>query len=127
MFVQFFSLHNIFGITMGSYFIFTGKVQDVTKVQTLLFSATLPSWVKQVCVYMNFVQYLLFGLSLGCYLFEILCCQISTKFLKADKKTADLVGNEKMKASTNVRHIILPCNSTARAQLIPDIIRCYSR
>ncbi|XP_027191087.2 DEAD-box ATP-dependent RNA helicase 7-like [Cicer arietinum] len=31
-----------------------------------------------------------------------------------------------MKASTNVRHIILPCNSTARAQLIPDIIRCYS-
>ncbi|GAU49634.1 hypothetical protein TSUD_284840 [Trifolium subterraneum] len=24
-----------------------GKVQDVTKVQTLLFSATLPSWVKQ--------------------------------------------------------------------------------
>ncbi|PNX92995.1 DEAD-box ATP-dependent RNA helicase 7-like protein [Trifolium pratense] len=75
-----------------------GKVQDVTKVQTLLFSATLPSWVKQ----------------------------ISTKFLKADKKTADLVGNEKMKASTNVRHIILPCNHTAMAQLIPDIIRCYS-
>ncbi|XP_004506292.1 DEAD-box ATP-dependent RNA helicase 7-like [Cicer arietinum] len=75
-----------------------GKVQDVTKVQTLLFSATLPSWVKQ----------------------------ISSKFLKADKQTADLVGNEKMKASTNVRHIILPCNSTARAQLIPDIIRCYS-
>ncbi|KEH26427.1 putative RNA helicase [Medicago truncatula] len=75
-----------------------GKVQDVTKVQTLLFSATLPSWVKQ----------------------------ISTKFLKSDKKTADLVGNEKMKASTNVRHIILPCSSTARAQLIPDIIRCYS-
>ncbi|XP_050919547.1 DEAD-box ATP-dependent RNA helicase 7 [Lathyrus oleraceus] len=44
-------------------------------------------------------------------------------FLQA---TADLVGNEKMKASTNVRHIILPCNSTARAQVIPDIIRCYS-
>ncbi|XP_050871698.1 DEAD-box ATP-dependent RNA helicase 7 [Lathyrus oleraceus] len=39
---------------------------------------------------------------------------------------AGLVGNEKMKASTNVRHIILPCNSTARAQVIPDIIRCYS-
>lgn len=75
-----------------------GKVQDVTKVQTLLFSATLPSWVQQ----------------------------ISKKFLKADKATADLVGNEKMKASTNVRHIILPCNSTARAQVIPDIIRCYS-
>ncbi|KAF7813287.1 DEAD-box ATP-dependent RNA helicase 7 [Senna tora] len=75
-----------------------GKVKDVSKVQTLLFSATLPDWVKH----------------------------ISSKFLKSDKKTADLVGNEKMKASTNVRHIVLPCNSSARSQLIPDIIRCYS-
>lgn len=58
---------------------------------------------------------------------NIFYCQISTKFLKPDKKTADLVGNEKMKASTNVRHIVLPCSSSARAQLIPDIIRCYSR
>ncbi|KAK9287400.1 hypothetical protein L1049_015819 [Liquidambar formosana] len=75
-----------------------GKVEDVSKVQTLLFSATLPSWVKQ----------------------------IASRFLKANKKTADLVGNEKMKASTNVRHIVLPCSSSARSQLIPDIIRCYS-
>ncbi|CAA2962995.1 DEAD-box ATP-dependent RNA helicase 7 [Olea europaea subsp. europaea] len=75
-----------------------GKVEDTNKVQTLLFSATLPDWVKH----------------------------ISSKFLKKDKKTADLVGNEKMKASTNVRHIVLPCSSTARSQLIPDIIRCYS-
>ncbi|KAK9181670.1 hypothetical protein WN944_024809 [Citrus x changshan-huyou] len=75
-----------------------GKVEDASKVQTLLFSATLPSWVKH----------------------------ISTKFLKSDKKTIDLVGNEKMKASTNVRHIVLPCSSSARSQVIPDIIRCYS-
>ncbi|KAK4278620.1 hypothetical protein QN277_016443 [Acacia crassicarpa] len=74
-----------------------GKVEDVSKVQTLLFSATLPGWVKI----------------------------ISMKFLKSNKKTADLVGNEKMKASTNVRHIVLPCSSTARSQLIPDVIRCY--
>ncbi|XP_047321643.1 DEAD-box ATP-dependent RNA helicase 7 [Impatiens glandulifera] len=74
-----------------------GKVDDPSKVQTLLFSATLPVWVKQ----------------------------ISGKFLKADKKTVDLVGNDKMKASTNVRHIIMPCSSSARTQLIPDIIRCY--
>ncbi|KAA8533812.1 hypothetical protein F0562_031329 [Nyssa sinensis] len=40
-----------------------GKVEDATKVQTLLFSATLPDWVKQ----------------------------ISSRFLKSDKKTADLV------------------------------------
>ncbi|KAK3220895.1 hypothetical protein Dsin_014865 [Dipteronia sinensis] len=31
-----------------------------------------------------------------------------------------------MKASTNVRHIVLPCSSSARSQVIPDIIRCYS-
>lgn len=36
---------------MASYLIFAGKVDDVNKVQTLLFSATLPSWVKQVCTY----------------------------------------------------------------------------
>ncbi|KAJ4950389.1 hypothetical protein NE237_027221 [Protea cynaroides] len=75
-----------------------GKVADVSKVQTLLFSATLPVWVKQ----------------------------IASRFLKADKKTVDLVGNEKMKASTNVRHIVLPCSSSARSQVIPDVIRCYS-
>ncbi|KDP22369.1 hypothetical protein JCGZ_26200 [Jatropha curcas] len=75
-----------------------GKVEDVSKVQTLLFSATLPDWVKH----------------------------ISTRFLKPSKKTIDLVGNEKMKASTNVRHIVLPCSASAISQLIPDIIRCYS-
>ncbi|GLT84090.1 hypothetical protein SLE2022_023410 [Rubroshorea leprosula] len=75
-----------------------GKVEDVTKVQTLLFSATLPDWVKN----------------------------IAARFLKPSKKTVDLVGNEKMKASTNVRHIVLPCSKSAMSQLIPDIIRCYS-
>ncbi|CAI9762374.1 unnamed protein product [Fraxinus pennsylvanica] len=75
-----------------------GKVEDASKVQTLLFSATLPEWVKN----------------------------IASRFLKRDKKTADLVGNEKMKASTSVRHIVLPCSTAARSQLIPDIIRCYS-
>ncbi|MED6144045.1 DEAD-box ATP-dependent RNA helicase 7 [Stylosanthes scabra] len=75
-----------------------GKVENISKVQTLLFSATLPDWVKH----------------------------IAAKFLKPDKKTADLVGNTKMKASTNVRHIVLPCTTSARSRLIPDIIRCYS-
>ncbi|CAJ2636332.1 unnamed protein product [Trifolium pratense] len=79
-----------------------GKVQNVTKVQTLLFSATFPSWVKQ----------------------------ISKKILQANQKYIHLVAAEirKIEASTNVRHIVLPCNSTNhRAQLIPDIIPCYSR
>uniref|UniRef100_A0A0E0M3I9 DEAD-box ATP-dependent RNA helicase 7 n=1 Tax=Oryza punctata TaxID=4537 RepID=A0A0E0M3I9_ORYPU len=76
-----------------------GKVEDVTKVQTLLFSATIPEWVKK----------------------------LSLKFLKPGKKTVDLVGDEKLKASASVRHLALPCNRAARAQVIPDIIRCYSR
>ncbi|XP_022928900.1 DEAD-box ATP-dependent RNA helicase 7-like [Cucurbita moschata] len=75
-----------------------GKVEDVNKVQTLLFSATLPSWVKD----------------------------IASRFLKANKKTVDLVGNEKMKASNDVRHIVIPCSDSERSRLIPDIIRCYS-
>ncbi|GMJ14925.1 PLANT RNA HELICASE75 [Hibiscus trionum] len=75
-----------------------GKVEDASKVQTLLFSATLPDWVKG----------------------------ISSRFLKTSKKTVDLVGNEKMKASTNVRHIVMPCTRSAWSHLIPDIIRCYS-
>lgn len=33
-------------------FSFLGKVKDVSKVQTLLFSATLPDWVKHVCFYL---------------------------------------------------------------------------
>ncbi|XP_062199083.1 DEAD-box ATP-dependent RNA helicase 7-like [Phragmites australis] len=75
-----------------------GKVEDVTKVQTLLFSATLPDWVNK----------------------------LSMRFLKVDRRTVDLVGNEKLKASASVKHLALPCNKAARAQVIPDIIRCYS-
>ncbi|KAL4575912.1 hypothetical protein LXL04_011999 [Taraxacum kok-saghyz] len=75
-----------------------GKVNDATKVQTVLFSATLPSWVNH----------------------------IASKFLKPTKKIVDLVGVQVMKASENVRHIIMPCSSTARSQVIPDIIRHHS-
>ncbi|KMZ59850.1 DEAD-box ATP-dependent RNA helicase 7 [Zostera marina] len=75
-----------------------GKVEDASNVQTLLFSATLPIWVEK----------------------------LSARFLKASKKIADLVGNEKMKASASVRHLALPCSHKARSQIIPDIIRCYS-
>ncbi|WVZ65591.1 hypothetical protein U9M48_014927 [Paspalum notatum var. saurae] len=75
-----------------------GKVADATKVQTLLFSATLPDWVNK----------------------------LSMRFLKVDRRTVDLVGNEKLKASASVKHLALPCNKAARSQVIPDIIRCYS-
>ncbi|KAL0452546.1 UNVERIFIED_CONTAM: DEAD-box ATP-dependent RNA helicase 7 [Sesamum latifolium] len=82
-----------------------GKVEDASKVQTLL---SVP-----LC-------------RTGLSRYDFALPEISAKFLKPEKKTADLVGNEKMKASTNVRHIVLPCSVSARTQLIPDIIRCYS-
>lgn len=75
-----------------------GKVNDATKVQTVLFSATLPQWVNH----------------------------IASKFLKPNKKIVDLVGVQVMKASESVRHIIMPCSWNARSQVIPDIIRHHS-
>ena len=44
LFMFYLSLVNLF------YGGFLGKVEDVNKVQTLLFSATLPSWVKDVSI-----------------------------------------------------------------------------
>ncbi|KAK9857176.1 hypothetical protein WJX84_009545 [Apatococcus fuscideae] len=66
-------------------------------VQTLLFSATLPSWVKD----------------------------ITRRFLRPDHKTVDLVGDQKMKASNSVQHMILPCHWTQRGQVVSDLVRCY--
>lgn len=76
-------------------------------------------------LFIVFMGILLYGLSR--FFFLIFPCQISARFLKPDKKTADLVGNEKLKASANVRHLVLPCSRAARPQLIPDIVRCYSQ
>ncbi|KAH8952097.1 hypothetical protein BDL97_09G067000 [Sphagnum fallax] len=74
-----------------------GGVDDVTQVQTLLFSATMPDWVKK----------------------------IAAKFLKPSRITVDLVGDEKMKASANVKHLLLPGHYTMRTQLVADVISCY--
>lgn len=110
-----------------------GKVEDVNKVQTLLFSATLPEWVKKVGCCSSYDAYIIHKFLIltpavwSKFEFSFIIVQISTRFLKPTKRTADLVGNEKMKASANVRHLVLPCTRAARNQLIPDVIRCYSR
>lgn len=72
-------------------------VDDPSKVQTLLFSATLPEWVRK----------------------------IAAKFLKESRKTVDLVGEEKMKASNSVKHLLLPGHYSMRTQLVQDVISCY--
>jgi ATP-dependent RNA helicase DDX21 len=78
---------------------FVDDVETILKVsgdiQTLLFSATLPPWVKD----------------------------IAKRFLKKDYATIDLVGNEKQKASGQVQHLLLPCQWQERVSLIPDLIR----
>ncbi|CDY44622.1 BnaC04g06400D [Brassica napus] len=51
---------------------------------------------------------------------------IATRFLKQDKKTIDLVGNDKIKASNSVRPIALPCNKQSMSRLIPYTISLYS-
>ncbi|KAI3984701.1 hypothetical protein MKX01_039318, partial [Papaver californicum] len=62
--------------------------------------------------------------------YSFLCASIITffqitKFLKPDKKIVDLVGNEKIKASVNVRHIVTPCSRDSNPTVIPNVIRCY--
>ena len=64
-------------------------------VQTLLFSATLPPWVKD----------------------------IAKRFLKSDYATVDLVGDQKQKASGAVQHMLLPCQWSDRVDLVCDVIR----
>jgi len=64
-------------------------------VQTLLFSATLPPWVKD----------------------------IAKRFLKPDYATVDLVGDQKQKASGAVQHMLLPCQWSDRVDLVCDVIR----
>lgn len=70
---------------------------DAAKVQTLLFSATLPKWVQEV----------------------------KRKFLKPDHKTVDLVGSEVMKASTSVQHLLLPSHWSQRSSLVSELVKCY--
>ncbi|KAK2077547.1 hypothetical protein QBZ16_004392 [Prototheca wickerhamii] len=77
--------------------ILNGTAVDTANVQTLLFSATLPPWVRQ----------------------------ITSRFLKPDFATIDLVGDDKMKASTSVRHLLLPCHWSQRSEVIRDLVRCY--
>lgn len=70
---------------------------DSSSVQTLLFSATLPKWVKD----------------------------ITRRFLKPKHALVDLVGDEKMKASTSVRHLCLPCHWSQRSALVTELVKCY--
>ena len=69
------------------------------KVQTLLFSATIPAWVKAV----------------------------TKKYLKPDFVTVDLVGQERDKTNKDITHYAMPCLFSNRPKLLGDVIKVYGK
>eukprot|EP01018_Ginkgo_biloba_P012077 Gb_05598 [translate_table: standard] len=70
-----------------------GRVEDASKVQTLHFSAIMLDWEKK----------------------------IASKLFKPDRKTIDLIENDKMKVGVSVKHIVSPFFHSLREQVNPDI------
>ena len=67
--------------------------------QTLLFSATLPSWITEAV----------------------------KKYMRPDKMTLDLIGKDKQKTSNTVKHICIPSRWQNRAAVLGDILAVYGR
>ncbi|KAI8836037.1 P-loop containing nucleoside triphosphate hydrolase protein [Chytriomyces cf. hyalinus JEL632] len=68
-------------------------------LQTLLFSATMPEWVNSVL----------------------------SKYMRADRETVDLVGQQKLKTSEKVQHLCIPSKWQNRADILGDIVAVYGR
>lgn len=66
--------------------------------QTLLFSATMPFWVRKV----------------------------SQKFLKEDQVMIDLVGTDTHKVAPTVTHYAIPCTRAQKQAMIFDIVKRYA-
>lgn len=73
------------------------KATDIPH-QTLLFSATLPEWVRD----------------------------ITKKYLKKDHVTVDLVKNENAKTPKLIKHLIIKCDDRVRRATLADIVKVYS-
>lgn len=70
---------------------------DSAGVQTMLFSATMPSWVKS----------------------------LQKQYLGADAAFVDLVGTQKQKAAATVTHKVLYCHWQEHCAIVQDLIKCY--
>ncbi|DAZ96216.1 TPA: hypothetical protein N0F65_012578 [Lagenidium giganteum] len=76
------------------------KVQnDQFTRQTLLFSATIPSWVKEV----------------------------ADKYMAKDREYVNLVKNEDSQASVDVQHIAIPCHWQGRPTLLANLLGVYAK
>jgi len=71
---------------------------DENKPQTLLFSATVPPWVRQT----------------------------AKKYMDKDVKQFDLIGNSINKGATTVEHKAIKCSFWERAATIKDLMQVYS-
>eukprot|EP01018_Ginkgo_biloba_P001742 Gb_09373 [translate_table: standard] len=52
--------------------------------------------------------------------------KITSKFLKPDKKTTNLVGDDKKKVNENMKHIVFPYFHSTREHIFLDVIHYYS-
>jgi ATP-dependent RNA helicase DDX21 len=76
-----------------------GSESSENKHQTLLFSATVPSWVQQV----------------------------ARKYLRPDnKETVDLVTGQAVATATKIQHLSVASGWTTRAATIGSIVNCYA-
>ncbi|KAK7140795.1 hypothetical protein R3I94_013164 [Phoxinus phoxinus] len=74
------------------------KKDAAEKPQTLLFSATCPSWVYDV----------------------------AKKYMRSQFIHVDLIGKRTQKAATTVEHLAIACHWSQRASVIGDVVQVYS-
>ncbi|XP_046359627.1 nucleolar RNA helicase 2-like [Haliotis rufescens] len=87
-------LESVEEILKGAY----DREKESSHPQTLLFSATLPPWVRQT----------------------------ANKYMRDDVKKVDLIGKQTNKTATTVEHMAIKCSYHDRAGTIGDIIQVYS-
>lgn len=73
------------------------REQADSPLQTLLFSATIPSWVQSV----------------------------ASKYLRPDRKSVDLVGNTQQHANSDIRHAAMACHWSERNAVLGEVIQVY--
>eukprot|EP00184_Porphyridium_aerugineum_P001773 CAMPEP_0184697340 /NCGR_PEP_ID=MMETSP0313-20130426/4330_1 /TAXON_ID=2792 /ORGANISM="Porphyridium aerugineum, Strain SAG 1380-2" /LENGTH=651 /DNA_ID=CAMNT_0027156119 /DNA_START=36 /DNA_END=1987 /DNA_ORIENTATION=- len=83
-----------------------GFQEDVEKVmdsatsahQTLLFSATVPKWVKD----------------------------LTSRYLKNSVKSIDTVGDDKNRTNADISHVAIPCPPNMRAETLGDLVKVHA-
>ena len=73
------------------------ETQKKKRPQMLLFSATMPDWVRDV----------------------------TSKYM-GDVKTVDLIGDAKLRTAVGVRHMAIRCSRDERPYVISDVVKVYS-